>query len=149
MKKLRMLSPHAAVLIGNMYYVFWGIDRVNKAMNFIDNEYTKLLLLLLIAFAGVNASVLAPFLRRQLRGKRARGPVCARMGVLGLNVLLGAAVLALLGVDLFVEDSMIFLNEFVKAVVLMLCIVSQLSAVYMASRQRAGVRAMNRRRAKK
>lgn len=146
MKTLRMLSPHAAVLIGNMYYVFWGIDRVNKTMNFIDNEYTKLLLMV---FAGVNASVLAPFLRRQLRGRRARGPVYARMALLGANVLLAAVTLALLGADLFIKDSTIFLSEFVKAVVLALCIVSQLSAVYMASRQRAGVRAMNRRRARK
>ena len=48
MKTLKKLAPHAAILIGNMYYVFWGIDRVNKAMNFIDNGYTKFLLLVMI-----------------------------------------------------------------------------------------------------
>ena len=42
--RLRRLLPHAAILICNMYIVFFLIDRVNKAMNFIDNGLTKGLL---------------------------------------------------------------------------------------------------------
>lgn len=54
-KRVERLLPHAVILIGNMYVVFFLIDRVNPAMNFIDNGLTKGLLLLLCAVALVNA----------------------------------------------------------------------------------------------
>lgn len=54
-KRVERLLPHAAILIGNMYVVFFLIDRVNPAMNFIDNGLTKGLLLVLCAVALVNA----------------------------------------------------------------------------------------------
>ena len=44
-KKIRPMLPYAAILIANMYIVFFLIDRVNTAMNFIDNGLTKGLLL--------------------------------------------------------------------------------------------------------
>ena len=44
---MKRLAPHAAILICNMYVVFYAIDRVNTAMNFIDNPLTKGLLLIL------------------------------------------------------------------------------------------------------
>ena len=46
-KKLRRLLPHAAIVICNMYIVFFLIDRVNMSMNFIDNGLTKGLFLAL------------------------------------------------------------------------------------------------------
>ena len=55
LKKLERLLPHGAILICNMYIVFFLIDRVNQAMNFIDNGLTKGLLLILCAIALFNA----------------------------------------------------------------------------------------------
>lgn len=54
LKKLERLLPHGAILICNMYIVFFLIDRVNQAMNFIDNGLTKGLLLILCAIALFN-----------------------------------------------------------------------------------------------
>ena len=65
-KRLRSLLPHAAILICNMYVVFYLIDRVNPAMNFIDNRLTKGLLLALCAIALLNARAL----RRTRKKKR-------------------------------------------------------------------------------
>ncbi|MBR1566199.1 MAG: hypothetical protein IJ649_05495, partial [Oscillospiraceae bacterium] len=58
LKKLERMLPHAAILICNMYIVFFLIDRVNQAMNFIDNGLTKGLLLILCAIAFYNARCL-------------------------------------------------------------------------------------------
>ena len=44
MEKFKRMLPHVAILICNMYIVFFLIDRVNPAMNFIDNRLTKGLL---------------------------------------------------------------------------------------------------------
>lgn len=41
------MIPHAAILICNMYIVFFLIDRVNTAMCFIDNDITKYLLMVM------------------------------------------------------------------------------------------------------
>ena len=54
LKKAKRVTPHAAILICNMYIVLYLIDRVNKAMNFIDNGLTKGLLALLCALTLVN-----------------------------------------------------------------------------------------------
>lgn len=59
--RLRRLLPHAAILICNMYVVFYLIDRVNTAMNFIDNGLTKGLLLALCVIAFVNCRMLLRF----------------------------------------------------------------------------------------
>lgn len=71
-KKLRAMMPHAAILIANMYIVFFLIDRVNTAMNFIDNGLTKGLLLAMSLI--VLADVLLPRPRRRDRAKRAATP---------------------------------------------------------------------------
>ena len=74
-KKLRAMLPHAAILIANMYIVFFLIDRVNSAMNFIDNGLTKGLLLAMSLI--VLADVLLPRPRRPRRraqAKRAAAP---------------------------------------------------------------------------
>ena len=55
LKKLERLLPHGAILICNMYIVFFLIDRVNPAMNFIDNGLTKGLLLILCAISLYDA----------------------------------------------------------------------------------------------
>lgn len=38
---LRKLTPHFAIVLAAMYFVFFFIDRVNSSMNFIDNVITK------------------------------------------------------------------------------------------------------------
>ena len=54
LNKIRRILPHVAILICNMYIVFFLIDRVNSAMNFIDNNLTKGLLLILCAVGLFN-----------------------------------------------------------------------------------------------
>lgn len=56
--RIRRLLPHAAILICNMYVVFFLIDRVNTAMNFIDNRLTKGLLLILCVVTWFNCKTL-------------------------------------------------------------------------------------------
>ncbi len=66
------MLPHAVILICNMYVVFFLIDRVNPAMNFIDNGLTKGLVALLCAGAVVDALALKR-LGRRTRRRRAAG----------------------------------------------------------------------------
>ena len=58
LKRLRRLLPHAAILICNMYVVLYLIDRVNTAMNFIDNRLTKGLMLILCVVSWFNCQTL-------------------------------------------------------------------------------------------
>lgn len=74
LKKLERLLPHAAILICNMYVVFFLIDRVNPAMNFIDNRLTKGLLLVMCVVALANGyRLLLPWLRRRRMPAAPRG----------------------------------------------------------------------------
>ena len=63
---LRKVLPHAAILLSNMYIVFFLIDRVNSAMCFIDNRITKALLVLLAIISTINASFLILDQRRKI-----------------------------------------------------------------------------------
>lgn len=147
MNILMKLAPHAAILIGNMYYVFWGIDRVNRSMNFIDNPYTKFLLVILIACSGLNDVRLTYIHLDRLRRTDDPAPVYFRLGVVALNALLAAVILILLVIDLFGEDLLLFLNEFVKAMILLLSLTSLLNSLQLTARERARIRMENRRRA--
>lgn len=147
MNILVKLAPHAAILIGNMYYVFWGIDRVNKSMNFIDNPYTKFLLLILIACCGLTDWRLTRISLAKLRRTDNPVPVYVRLGVIALNALLAAVILILLVIDLFGEDLLLFLNEFVKVMILILSITGLLNSLQFTARERAVIRMENRRRA--
>ena len=70
---LRKVLPHAAILLSNMYIVFYLIDRVNSAMCFIDNRITKAMLVLLAVISTVNASFLILDERRKIaRNERRR-----------------------------------------------------------------------------
>lgn len=70
---LRKVLPHAAILLSNMYIVFYLIDRVNSAMCFIDNGITKALLVLLAIISTVNAAFLILDERRKIvRNERRR-----------------------------------------------------------------------------
>ena len=66
LKRIERLVPHGAILICNMYVVFFLIDRVNPAMNFIDNGLTKGLLVILCALALYDAwRLVKPVLARR------------------------------------------------------------------------------------
>lgn len=67
---LRKLFPHVAIIMSCMYAVFFGIDRVNSAMNFIDNEITKWLLLALCAVSVINAILVIADDRREERRRQ-------------------------------------------------------------------------------
>ena len=66
---LRKILPHAAIILGGMYVVFYFIDRVNSAMGFINNGITKALLLAFCVIGGVNACVIISDDRKRARRK--------------------------------------------------------------------------------
>ena len=76
---LRKILPHAAILLGNMYIVFFLIDRVNSAMAFINNDITKVLLLILCVISTVNSSFLILDERRR-QAARSRRRAAAKAG---------------------------------------------------------------------
>ena len=65
---LRLL-PHGAILICNMYIVFFLIDRVNTAMCFIDNDITKALLAIMCV---ISLGTSLALMRSQRRADAAR-----------------------------------------------------------------------------
>jgi uncharacterized membrane protein SirB2 len=68
-KLINTLTLNAAVIISLMYLVFFGIDRVNTAMEFINNDITKWLLVILAVITIYN-SVARMCLDRKLDRKR-------------------------------------------------------------------------------
>lgn len=69
---LRRIIPHATIVLCNMYVVFYLIDRVNPAMEFITNNITKFLILLMCILSTVNAALL---IRDQRRRKKMTQPL--------------------------------------------------------------------------
>ena len=69
---LRKLLPHAAIILSAMYFVFYGIDRVNSAMAFIDNPMTKMLLVILGVISVINAIFLIRDNRAKERKRQAK-----------------------------------------------------------------------------
>ncbi|MCR4621929.1 MAG: hypothetical protein K5663_07585 [Clostridiales bacterium] len=68
-KLVNTLTLNAAIIISLMYLVFFGIDRVNTAMEFINNDITKWLLVILAVITIYN-SVARMCLDRKLDRKR-------------------------------------------------------------------------------
>ena len=77
---LRKLLPHLAIVMSCMYAVFFGIDRVNSAMAFIENDITKWLLLMLCLISIANAVLVIIDDRERERRRRARAKKRARAG---------------------------------------------------------------------
>ena len=77
---LRKLLPHLAIILSCMYVVFFGIDRVNSAMAFIENDITKWLLLVLCLISITNAVLVIIDDRKRERRRRARAKKRARVG---------------------------------------------------------------------
>lgn len=75
---LRKWLPHAAILLSNMYLVFFLIDRVNKAMAFINNGITKGLLVALSLISIFNACLLIHDRRERIRASQRRAGAARR-----------------------------------------------------------------------
>ena len=72
LEKIRRLLPHAAILICNMYIVFYLIDLVNTAMCFIDNGMTKGLLVVMCVISIIcSLNLIAARKRAQAARRRA------------------------------------------------------------------------------
>ena len=71
---VRKLLPHAVIIISMMYFVFFFIDKVNTAMNFINNPLTKGLLFALCVLSIAQSVMLIGDNRRRerLRASRAK-----------------------------------------------------------------------------
>jgi len=55
MKMLKTITRHAAIILALFYAVLFVIDRINNAMEFLNNDITKALGLLLAAVSIFNA----------------------------------------------------------------------------------------------
>jgi len=144
MNVIRKMSPHAAILIANMYYVFFGIDRVNTAMNFINNGYTKFLLLVMLACCVL---ITMDLLARHNRS-RGDGRDMQRLIFIGAGALLNAALAIILLTDAILGNrGMPFLSEPVKIVTLLACIANWANGFRMIGAVRADLRAEQARRA--
>lgn len=75
---LRKWLPHVAILLSNMYLVFFLIDRTNKAMAFINNGITKGLLVVLSLVSIFNACLLIHDRRERIRAAQRRGNAARR-----------------------------------------------------------------------
>jgi hypothetical protein len=72
MKTIRVmlrLIPHVSIIISGMLIVFFYIDRVNSAMGFMENDVTKMLILIL-SITSITTSILAAFYRRRAEERR-------------------------------------------------------------------------------
>ena len=57
MKKLHALTGHLTVILALMFLVFLVLDQFNPMMNFIDNDYSRVLLGIL-CLSGLTQSLL-------------------------------------------------------------------------------------------
>lgn len=75
---LKKGMAHLAIILSGMYAVFFGIDRVNSGMCFIDNTGTKLLILVLAVIAVIESILLISEERRKERRMARRARHAAR-----------------------------------------------------------------------
>lgn len=144
MKIIRKLAPHGAILIANMYFILFGIDRVNTAMNFINNGYTKgLLVVMILCFAACAVRLLGCHERRKGDGKELHRLIPMLAGAL---LCLTVAIILLVDMILGNRD-MPFLSEIVKFITLGTCIAAWVNAAMLIAMERADIRAEQARRA--
>jgi len=134
MKKLFCAMPHCAILICNMYLVFFGIDRVNTAMAFVDNDLTKSLLILMSAMS-VACAVKLLSVNCRLKG--------AKLVPL-LNLIACVACVLTIAMDYIWQDMLIFAANPAKYIALAACLTSLANGVLLIRYNR---RPRKRRRA--
>ena len=64
---LKTLLAHLAIILSLMYLVLFVIDRINTAMEFINNDITKTLMAILALLAIANGIILLLTNRRRLK----------------------------------------------------------------------------------
>ena len=146
LKRIQPALPHAAILLANMVVVFFLIDRVNTAMNFIDNPLTKGVLLAVCALAILNWKQAADMERRR-KARRKKPPkrsnqlsaVAAGLSVAGLMALL---------LDALFPAWSLFLKGWMKWSLLALCAAVIAASGAIAHRNRARLRRKLRRQKK-
>lgn len=67
MSIFRKLLPHVNIILGLMFITFFIVDKFNGAMNFIGNDISKGLLLLLALVSIANAGFVIQENRRRAR----------------------------------------------------------------------------------
>lgn len=139
MKGIRGMLPHAAILCANMYYVFYGIDRVNRQMNFIDNGLTRAVLAAMCLCAALRFPTLRADLRSGVR-KRGRGHFNPRALWLLASAALIAGYAVMVVVNAVAPAQMPMRGEFAKAWLLAMSIVLQLGAVRVCAIDREEIR---------
>ena len=134
--KISRMLPHCAILICNMYIVFFLIDRVNTAMNFIDNGLTKGLLLIMSLVSGWCALWMMTGRRRRNGGIQAIFPKA--------NLLACGICLVLLLIDMIWKKIYLFNNGFTKFGVLVICLITFANSAMMIGNFRAAMRRSRR-----
>lgn len=71
MKKLIKAIPHISIILSGMLLTLLVIDRINSAMNFINNDYTKIIILILCLLT-VFQSIIQIIAMRRLPKRRKR-----------------------------------------------------------------------------
>lgn len=144
MRGILGMLPHAAILCANLCYVFYGIDRVNRPMNFIDNDLTRAVLAAMCLCAALRAPTLRADVRRSVR-KRRRGRLNGRaLGLLACAALvLGFAVM--LAVHAAAPERMAMRGEFAKAWLLAMSAALQAASIRVCAIDRAELREASER----
>lgn len=71
MKKLIKVIPHISIILSGMLLTLLVIDRINSAMNFINNDHTKIIILILCLLT-VFQSIIQIIAMRRLPKRRKR-----------------------------------------------------------------------------
>lgn len=67
MRIIRTLLPHAGIILSLLFITFFIVDKINGAMNFINNDITKGMLLAFSLISIANACFLIADNRRRAR----------------------------------------------------------------------------------
>ena len=138
-KKFTGMLPHCAILICNMYIVFFLIDRVNTAMAFIDNDITKGLLAAMCLISIWCSALLMKKKRRRGRG--------IRRFIAGLNMLACVGGLLLIAADYIWIKLLIFNGIPAKYAALGVCLMTLLNSIVLIACNRAAMRRLARKNA--
>ena len=127
----KLMIPHAATVLANMYYVLFAIDRVNQSMNFIDNYETRILLGVMCAFALFDLPAV-------IRMDRHKSSAWRVLFVLQIAMLI--PYLAILTISLIYPESMMMTDGVVKITLLLMCLVTSAESIRLIIHNRARIR---------
>ena len=70
MERLKKIIPHLNIVFSSMFIVFYVIDRVNSAMNFLTDPLSKAVLLAFCIVSIVTSVLLIAMQRKEMRRRR-------------------------------------------------------------------------------